>query len=130
MDLGRLCHKEGSMYDKVFGPLLVLQKECWSFAKLFLRLCVYSTVQDEFEDFIQIKRTVFINKLESYCVYALLRPFFSRQSIYWSARDICCILSDLRQNRIHLFCITFIFFLFFWKVLGTKLCTRSQNVTE
>ena len=34
--LGRLFHKEGPMYNRVFWPMLVLQKGSWSLAKLFL----------------------------------------------------------------------------------------------
>ena len=36
MGSGRLFHKEGPTYDKVFCPVLVLRKECLSLAKLFL----------------------------------------------------------------------------------------------
>ena len=44
MFLGRLLQKEGPMYDKIFCTVLVSQKGCLSFAKLFLRL-FFSTEQ-------------------------------------------------------------------------------------
>ena len=44
--------------------------------------------------------------------------------------NICYILFSLRKNRVHLFCIIFIFFFVFQYDLGTKLSTRSQNVAE
>ena len=76
---GRLFHKEGPIYDKVFCPVLVLRKECLILEKIFL-----VSVLEGAKDFIQIKRAVFIDKLESYCIYALVNSFFSRQPIYRS----------------------------------------------
>ena len=111
MGSGRLFHKEGPMSNKVSCSVLVLQKVCLNLAKL---LCIYSTVPSEFKDFIQIKMTVAIDKLERYCIYALMNSFFSRQPINLNyIRDIYCILSNLRQNRIYLFYIIFIFFFAF-----------------
>ena len=83
MVLGRLLHKEGPMYNKVFCL------PCVSLAKRMLKLCKTisfesSTVWSEFPDFIQIKRTVFIEKIESYCIHALVDSFFNRQLIYRS----------------------------------------------
>ena len=79
MVLGRLFQKEGPMYDKVLSYV--------SLAKRALKLCktiscVYSTVQSKFKDFIQIKRTVFIDKLESYYISAFVNSFFSTKPIY------------------------------------------------
>ena len=54
------------MYDKVFCPVLILQKGCLNLAKLLLvSIC---TVHSKFKDFSQIKRTVVIDKGESYCI--------------------------------------------------------------
>ena len=66
---GRLFHNEGTMYDKVFCPELVLWKGCLSFAKLFL---------------VSILQFGANSKIESYCIYALVNSFFSRQPIYQS----------------------------------------------
>ena len=77
---GRLFHKEGPMYG--FLPRVSLGKRLLKLCKTIS--CVYSTVWSKFKYFIQIKRTVFIEKLESYCIYALVNSFFSRQPIYQS----------------------------------------------
>ena len=109
----RLFHKDGPMYNKVFCPVLVLRKGCLSFAKLFR---VYSTRRSEFKDFIQIKRAVFIDKLESYCIYALVNSFFSRQRIYRYYPQEIYTEFYLRQNHIYLFCIICVFFFVFFSV--------------
>ena len=62
MGSGRAFHKEGPMSDKVSCPVTILRKGCLSLTKLFR---IYSTVRSEFKDFIQIKGTVVIDKLES-----------------------------------------------------------------
>ena len=41
MSSGRLFHKDGSMFDKIFCLVLVLRKGCLSLAKLFL-VSIYS----------------------------------------------------------------------------------------
>ena len=40
MENGILFHKEGPKYDKVFCPVLVLQKGCLLLAKLFLTISI------------------------------------------------------------------------------------------
>ena len=77
---GRFFHKEGPMYG--FLPLVSLAKRLLELCKTIS--CVYSTVWSKLKYFIQIKRTVFIEKPESYCIYALVNSFFSRQPIYRS----------------------------------------------
>ena len=67
------------MHDKVFCPMLVLQKWCLRFAKLFL---FYSV--EWIKRFHSDKRTSVLDKLESYCIYALVNYFLSRQPIYQS----------------------------------------------
>ena len=55
MGSGRLFHKDGPMCVKVCKTT-----------------CVCSTARSKFKDFIQTKRTVVTEKLESYCFYALV----------------------------------------------------------
>ena len=81
MGLGKLFHKERQMKDKVL-PCVSLVKRVLKPCKTISR--VYSTVQSKFKDFIQIKRAVVIDKLESYCIYALVNSFLGRQLIYRS----------------------------------------------
>ena len=94
MGSGRLFHKEGPMYDKVFkGQLLLTNLKVIA----FIHQRTLSLVGNQFID---------LNFI----------------------RDISAFY--LRQNRIPLFCIICIFFFVFWYDLGTKLGTRSQNMTE
>ena len=107
---GTLFRKEGRMYEKVFFPVLVLRKGCFSFENLCLLCPFYSA--ERIQDYIQIKKTVVVDKLEIYSIYALMNSFFSRQPISRSesVRYICCILPNLRKNCMHLFfvgCISF-----------------------
>ena len=82
MVTGSLFHKERPIYDKVFLSPVRLVKRVLKLCKTIS--CVYSTVWSKFKNFIHINRTVVIDKLESYCTYALLNSFFSREPIYQS----------------------------------------------
>ena len=82
MGSGRLFHKEGPTYDKVFCPVLVLRKECLSLAKLFL----VSTLRCGANSNISFRYNgqLLWTKTERHCIYALVNSFFSRLSIYRS----------------------------------------------
>ena len=77
MGSGKLLHKEGPMHDKVFCPVLVLRRGYLSIGKLFFVAALQCRV-----DFIQIKMTAVIDKLESYCIHALVNSFFGNQQVY------------------------------------------------
>ena len=78
MGSGELFHKEGPIYDKVFCPVLVLQK---GYSNLAIT-CVYYTMRRTFKIFFQIKRTAVIDKLKSYRIYSFV--LFGGQPIYRS----------------------------------------------
>ena len=80
MGSDRFFRQKGPTCDKIFCLLLVLGKGCLSLATIS---CVYYTAWAKFNDFIQIERAAFI---ESYCIYALVNPFFGRKPIYRSKR--------------------------------------------
>ena len=103
--MGRLYHKEGPMYDKVFYPVLVLRKRVLKPCKTIC--CVFSTLWSEFKDFIQIKKTVIIDKIESFAFMYWSTLFFVGNHFVDlnSVKDVWCILSNLRQNCMHLFSI-------------------------
>ena len=61
MGSDRFLHQKGPMCDKVFCLLLVLGKGCLSLATIS---CVYYTVWGKSNDFIQIERAAFIDKLK------------------------------------------------------------------
>ena len=79
---GRFFHKEGPMYDKVFCYVLVLRNGCLSFAKLLLVSILQCGANSKIS--FKLKRQFFIDKLENYCIYALVNSFFSREPIYLS----------------------------------------------
>ena len=76
---------------------------------------------NKFENFIQIIRTSAIDKIVGYnSIYALITFLLEGNQFINpnSSSDISCILSNLRQKRMHLFCIIYVFFFIFSLGLG------------
>ena len=119
---GWLFHKEGPISDKVFCPVIVLRKGCFSFAKTIS--CVYSKVWSEFKDFIQIKRTVFVGKLGSYCIYALVNSFFRRQLVYQAKLRKRYMLHFIKCKTKPYTFILHNLYLFFFSKIWVPSCAR------
>ena len=110
---GRLFHKEGPMYDKVFCAVLILQKGCLSFAKLFLMsILLYGAsleISCRWKGQFSLKKLKVIAFMHWWTFSLVGKQLINLNSV----RNMCVILSNLRQNRIHLFFIICIFFFVF-----------------
>ena len=70
MSSGRLFHKKGPMYDNVLYSVLVLGKGCLILSKLFLVYILQCGTNSMIS--FKLQRRVAIDKLKSYCIYALV----------------------------------------------------------
>ena len=104
---------EGPMKYEAFWPVFVFRKSRLSFKKLFLKLILLSGANSKtsFKWYGQLPLTN-LNTIEiTHCSKLLMtgNQFKSLNSLW----DIVEILSNWRQKRIHLFCITWSFFFSF-----------------
>ena len=114
-----LLRKEGAIYDKVFVPVLALHKGCLNLAKLFL--CLFYRAEG-FQRFHSDKKDSCYWE-----IWKLLHLWTNRRFNF--ARDIRCILSNLRQNYIY-FAKFVSFFLFFLVSFAYQADTNSQNMAK
>ena len=84
--------------------------------KFFVSIfCVYSTMLREFKDFIQMKRTVVIDKLERYCMNALVDSFIGRQQICRRKTSVMHFIESIAKHCAFICIICIFFFCFFGK---------------
>ena len=121
---GRLCHNKGPMYQ-VSCPVLVLWKGNIIFANLFLVSILQSGENSKIS-----KNSVLLANLKviAFMHWWTLSLVGNQFIDLNSARDICLILSNLRQNRLYLCCIICIFFLIFFGKIWVQSPARVVKV--
>ena len=109
---GRLFHKVGPMYDKVFCPVLLLRKGCLSFAKLFLVSILQCGANSKI--LFRWKGQFFLTNLKviAFLHWWTLSLVGNQITDLNSAVDMCCILSNLRRNLYKTFILRNLYLLF------------------
>ena len=85
----RFFHREGSMYERPFCPMLVFQKGTFSPT---VNSWFYSALRGVLINFIQIMRTGIVDKFKCYGTYALVDAFIDRQPVNWLKLFTGCMM--------------------------------------
>ena len=111
---GKLFQREEPTREIAVCPMFVFSKRHFNFFKFIS--CIYSTIFSKFKNFFQIKEQVLLKNLNviMFIHWLTLLLVGNQFTDLKFSSDMWCTLSSLRQNLMHLFCRTCIFFFFFF----------------